>query len=148
MIILRDTSEKKPWEFRDFEVKDISLETGDYTIEGFESQLCIERKGSITEFAGNLFQKRFKRELDRMLEFKYKFVVLECGMNELIDFPRGTDIPYYKQKYIKAKGPTLLVEFIKMMQKYNTIQFVFCSTREAAQTTARSIMKRVYNGEI
>jgi ERCC4-type nuclease len=47
------------------------VDIGDYTIEGMEHLLCIERKESVSEFAGNCSEKRFFTELKRMGTFSH-----------------------------------------------------------------------------
>ena len=45
--IIVDTREQKPWDFNDnFNTTKAKLDTGDYSIEGLEHILCIERKCS------------------------------------------------------------------------------------------------------
>ena len=78
MNIICDTREQKPLTFNEYE--DVftirkGLKTGDYTVEGFEDRLCIERKQSVSEIASNITQKRFTKELERMAEFPHSFLV-------------------------------------------------------------------------
>ena len=71
------------------------LDTGDYSIEGLEDKLCIERKASVVEFANNVGhdQVRFLKEIERMKDFRYKFLVLEFSLTDLMKFPEGSSIP-------------------------------------------------------
>ena len=66
-----------------------------------EDILSIERKGSISEFARNITEKRFERELERMVDYKYRYVILEFNLRDIMDYPNGSGIPYNKRKYIK-----------------------------------------------
>ena len=74
--ILIDTREKQGWNFEGFEKCEaqevIGLKTGDYTLEGLETSLCIERKASTGEVALNLGKKRktFEAEMDRASQFR------------------------------------------------------------------------------
>lgn len=49
------------------------VDIGDYAIEGMEHVLCIERKESVSEFAGNCSEKDFTRNLRRWLHFPLHF---------------------------------------------------------------------------
>ena len=71
------------------------LDTGDYSIEGLEDKLCIERKASVVEFANNVGhdQVRFLKEIERMKDFPYKFLVFEFSLTDLMNFPEGSSIP-------------------------------------------------------
>ena len=94
MIIIRDTREKeyKGWYFEEdgfcHGTLDRKMDTGDYTIEGKEGLICIERKGAITEFAANCVQDRFKRELARMSDFQHAYLILEFDMFDLMRYPQ------------------------------------------------------------
>ena len=80
--ILRDDREKKPWRINspDFTVSKCRLSVGDYTIEGFEKTVAIEKKSGLKEFIMNLSgrdRKRFERELVKLAEFPIKCIVIE-----------------------------------------------------------------------
>lgn len=162
--VIRDTREKKGqgWLFREEEggsyasdkkkkssplcmgTEIIKLDTGDYTLENFEEVLCIERKGSVSEFAGNTVQDRFERELVRMLEFKYAYVLLEFTMEEMIKFPAGARLPK-RVKYKIMKGNFILKRFLEMTMKYPQIHFLFCG--DDGRRVCKSIFKRVLEDE-
>ncbi len=61
-----------------------TLKTGDYSIEGLEDQITIERK-SIPDLVGCIGKgrDRFQRELDRMMEFKTRAVVVEGSWSDI-----------------------------------------------------------------
>ena len=89
--VIRDTREKNGWYFKETEycqgMLEQKLDTGDYSIVGLEDILCIERKGCVSELANNIVDKRFDRELERMEGFKYKFLILEFSLTDLMNFP-------------------------------------------------------------
>lgn len=96
--VLRDTKEQKNfWSFAEssecFGTVPTSLKTGDYTLKGFEDILCIERKWSTGEFAKNINEKRFERELDRMDCFLHSFLILEFDFHDIERFPQNSGIP-------------------------------------------------------
>jgi ERCC4-type nuclease len=65
--IIVDTREQKPWSFENYTTAIRKLDTGDYSIEGLEHLLCIERKRSVSEIANKIMQK--------VLKFKNKEVL-------------------------------------------------------------------------
>ena len=75
--IIIDTREQQPWTFNNHTVANRKLDTGDYSIEGLENILCIERKKSASEFANNIVESRFKDVLMRMNQLKYSFIKLK-----------------------------------------------------------------------
>ena len=84
-IIHDDREKTRFWDAKylgkDFTCERSRLKTGDYTIHGMEDILCIERKNSWLELAGNIgtakARKRFIAELQRMRKFPYRLLVVE-----------------------------------------------------------------------
>lgn len=96
-IIIEDTREQTP--LRDWPegaaVEVHGLDTGDYSIVGWENCFAIERK-SITDLAGTMIggfegntqrpRKRFNNELERMRHFDCAAVIVTATPEELITF--------------------------------------------------------------
>lgn len=150
--VLRDTREKVGiWNFpeddRCLGTKDQALKTGDYSIQSYEdSILCIERKKTVSEFAGNVFQARFKNELDRMAPFKHKFIIFEFPYEEMMKWPMGAYIPSARKDMLKVT-PQYLLRFVTEMQVIYGIHVVFGNTKKQAEQMCYSILKRVYESE-
>lgn len=150
-FVIRDTREKVGvWNFpeddRCLGTKTQTLKTGDYSMEGYEDILCIERKKTVSEFAGNVFQARFKKELIRMEEFKYRFIIFEFAFEDMMKYPVGCYIPSYKQNFLKVT-PQYMLRFVAEMQVVYGIHVVFGNTKMGAEKMAYSIMKRVQEKE-
>ena len=92
------------------------LDTGDYSIEGLEDKLCIERKASVVEFANNVGhdQVRFLKEIERMKDFPYKFLVFEFSLTDLMNFPEGSSIPESDWGKLRVTNKFML-KMIKVM---------------------------------
>ena len=146
--VIRDTREQNGWTFMAGKACDGTvsgtLKTGDYSIEGYEDLLTLERKGCIAELATNLVEDRFERELERMESFKYAFMILEFSMDDLIKYPKGSGIPYYKMKSVKLNPFFLLKRLIEIELKYK-VKIIFAENH--GQTVASSIFKRVIENE-
>ena len=146
--VICDTREKNAWDFEILEScsgMDIScLKTGDYTLEGYESILCIERKASTSEIAGNLGinKKRFDAEMERISHYPQAFLILEFSMSDLLDFPRNSGIPVKKWSSIKINGKYLLKSLLEYQVKYG-IKILFCDDRDQAFEVCDSIFKRI-----
>lgn len=148
MLIIRDTLEKKNfWNYpEDGFCKGTvsrSLDTGDYTLDGFEHLLCIERKGCISEFATNIFEERFDREIARMTTFKYKYIILEFDMLEIINYPKSLKVPPYIKNKIRVKG----AQIFDKIQSYNEMGVHVILAGAYGADVAYRIMKRVYKNE-
>jgi len=54
------------------------LDTGDYSIIGYEDLVCIERKDDYGELWVNYSSRStFEDEMERMTKFKYKYILIE-----------------------------------------------------------------------
>ena len=100
--ILVDTREKTPL-FTGAKV--IKLDTGDYTFEGYEHELAIERKSSVYEFARNITEKRFNDWVRRLAEFKHAYMVCEFTLDDVAIYPKKSGVPPRARRYIRVKPP-------------------------------------------
>jgi ERCC4-type nuclease len=141
--IIIDTREQKPWIFENYETTNAKLDTGDYSIQGMEHLLAIERKRNVSEFANNITEKRFKDVIDRLNKIPHSFILFEFDMNDIMMFPIGSDIP--KKLWPKIRiSPTFILKNIIDLQINSKINFIFCSNASNAQTIAASIMKYIH----
>jgi hypothetical protein len=144
--IIRDTREKtgKGWDFTSSQyfsgTKNKKLETGDYSIEGFEGLLTIERKGSLVEFANNLLQDRFEKELERMVSIPYRYIILEFDLDEVMGYPFNQKLPKRVKMGIKIRGPYILRKIIEYQQQYGV--YIIMSGSHGKET-AMAILKNV-----
>lgn len=147
MIIIQDTREKTPWNF-DFyggKQKVGTLKTGDYSIEGFEDQFCIERKRSTGEISMNLGTKRkaFENEMARMMSFKKKYLIFEFSINDLLDFPARSGIPPYQLKYVRMNAGFMISSLEKLEEKYG-FEVIYCNNTQQATETAFQLITEFY----
>jgi hypothetical protein len=150
--VIKDSREQDGFTFEAFKGRYTScngmvvrkLETGDYSIEGLEDKLCIERKGRLSELAINLGKDkyRFMSEIERMKKFPFKFLVLEFSLQDLLDFPNGSDIPEDKWSTIKVTNKYMLKMLVEF-QMYDNIHVLFAENRKNAKLLVNSILKRV-----
>lgn len=141
--IIIDTREQIPWEFGYHNTAKQKLDTGDYSIEGFESIIAIERKKSVSELATNLSESRFKDVLQRLSTIKHPYMLFEFGIQEIYDFPVGSDIPKKLWDKLRISGNYIIKRLIEIQLEYN-IQIVFCEDPQQAERFAVSLMKRIY----
>ena len=100
LTVIVDTREIKPFSFAGtgFYTTKKRLETGDYTIKGLESRLCIERKGAVEELYTNLVgnpreRERQRKAFGRMLAFPYRYLFLEASSADLLQKNPFSDTP-------------------------------------------------------
>lgn len=83
MTVVIDTQEQLPYMFSGCRTFHKSLGEGDYSIEGWENKISIERK-SANDFYGSIVNNkdtnnrdRLEREFERMKSYKFKALVIE-----------------------------------------------------------------------
>ena len=87
--VIRDTREKTEWGWSYAEdaycngtiISKVNI--GDYTVEGLEDYVCIERKASIDEFAHNCIEKRWQKCMERMSKVKHSFILFEFSWEDI-----------------------------------------------------------------
>jgi ERCC4-type nuclease len=143
-IVYKDTREQAGWEFEEgtncggMEV--VTLSTGDYTVKGLEHLLAIERKGSVAEFARNIVDKRFEKELVRLQKYYYPFIILEFELDDIMRFPEGSGIPRIKWPHLKISPWFILKRLVEFQVKYKA-KILFAGKH--GKSLAASIFKRV-----
>jgi ERCC4-type nuclease len=148
--IIRDTREQDGWDFNSEEngVKMLckKLNTGDYSIEGYEDILCIERKATPSEVATNIGKDkiRFNKEIDRMRDFTHAFIICEFSFNDMIIYPEGSRLTRFQKSKIKIKGPYILKALTEYQVEYN-IQIIYAGSPQGGKIAAESIFKRILN---
>lgn len=147
MVILCDSKDKKndhiTEEFgkQNIEFKTKALKTGDYSFMikacpelGFQydtyftDELCIERKNSLSELAGNLAQKtddnRIFKEMNRMINIERVYLIIE---DDCLD-----DI--YAHNYKSEYNPDSYIRTLLTWQARNNMHVYFVKKVNMART--------------
>jgi len=145
-VILKDTREKNGWSFKTFDkclaVTRWGLKTGDYTARGLERDLVIERKASTGELAMNLGKKRkaFEAEIERMSSFRWKYILCEFSIDDLMNFPKNSGIPKKNLKFVRMNGKFMWKKLCEY-QEQNGVEVVFCDSKLDAEERAMFIFE-------
>ena len=80
--ILYDDRERKPWMFLQerWQMERVHLKVADYTIQGFENQIAIEKKSGLAELFTDLtakYRPTFVRFLKKLSEYPIKCIIVE-----------------------------------------------------------------------
>lgn len=141
--IIIDTREQQPWTFNNHTVANRKLDTGDYSIEGLEDLLAIERKKSVSEFANNITESRFIDVVDRLSNIKYAFLLLEFDLEDVLIYPVGSTVP--KKMWDKIKiSPAFIIKHLLELQLNHNIKVIFCGDSHNAEKIAEFILKKVH----
>jgi len=147
--VIVDNSEQHPFSFRNFRsdahkkfrplvvpIVVRSLDTGDYSIEGLEHLVTVERK-SLQDLYGTLGQQRdrFERELVRMSEMDFGAVVIEASWGTILAKP-----PPHSNLLPK----TVFRSVLAWQQRFPNVHWWACDTRWFAEQTTFRILERYY----
>lgn len=152
ITILVDTREQKPFfevtpylstgEYMRTEFR--KLDAGDYSAEGLEDILAIERKSTTGELYGNLAKKtmkeRFYRELDRLAKVQKAIILCEFPESHIFSFPTNSGIPKSKQKYIRG-GSGFFRKLLHEITENYDIEFVYCENKVEAEQYAAQLIR-------
>ena len=141
MEILIDTREQTPYIFKNIESVHATLDTGDYTLRGYEDIVRVERKATVAEFAKNITENRFWNEMDRLRDFPQRFILCEFSFNAVLQYPVGSSIPKSRWKYIKVR-PAFIVSKIAELEVDYGIPVLLAGSRENAKFLLSALFKR------
>ena len=144
MNIIIDTREQIPWSLDGFETINRKLDTGDYSIEGLEDVFSIERKKSTAEVSVNIGRDwtRFEKELVRLKEFRFAFLICEYPLKNVIDFPKNSGIPKRQLKYLKVSANFMMSRMNLIQNKYG-IRIIYAEDAMDAEMKATAIFEEV-----
>lgn len=147
-VIITDTREILPW-FRGpvhipgksrtivvhQTVKRATMKTGDYTIEGMEDQVTIERK-SCNDLLGTVTRgrRRFERELARLQEFRWSAVFVESDWQDIVT---------YALAHTSLDPNSIEGSILAWMVRFPKTHWVFRPTRQSAEVTAWKALDRI-----
>jgi len=141
--IIVDTREQQPWAFDHYVKANIKLDAGDYSIQGLQHLLGIERKKSVNEIANNITEPRFKDAISRLAQLKYSFLLLEFDIEDILNYPIGSSLP--KKLWDKVKiSPAFLMKHVLDWQLIHNINVIFCGSSSSAERTAEMILKKIF----
>jgi ERCC4-type nuclease len=143
--VIIDTREQLPYVFSDyiqFHTISKKLDTGDYSIVGLEDKFCLERKKSITEFAGNITQTRFADELRRMSKIAHPFILLEFSFGQIDRYPEGCGLSQKVKDKIKIRAPYILKCMAQIQIQYG-IHIIMCGCAAYGEVMGASLIKRI-----
>lgn len=130
--IIRDTKEKKPLLFNQYDVTvgSDALKAGDYTMSGFDmpgddNSVIVERKKDCMELCGNLGVgwEAFCNEAELLTRYNHRCIVV-CG---------PYNFPYlYEKKYTKM-SPSFIMKRLAILQLKYGLFTIFLQDRDTAE---------------
>ena len=91
MKVVIDTREQLPYEFEDSITR--TLQTGDYSIFGYENRITVERKSKADAYGSiGRGRTRYVKELERLSEIDYSAIVVEASLSNFVEPPRFSQL--------------------------------------------------------
>jgi hypothetical protein len=101
-VVIVDTREQAPWQFQNFRADSDKkyrplvihtdrrgLKSGDYSIDGHENAIAIERKSLADAFSTfTVGRERFERELERLSAMSFAAVIIEGTWTDILVGPQ------------------------------------------------------------
>lgn len=146
--IIIDSREKTPWNFDNDEkfggVMVAKLDAGDYSLDGLENIISIERKADVNELLSNFYfqKKRLIAEMERLRSVDHVFFIIEQELSDILN-PNS----YFVNTARKNKrGPyvpvgVVMSNLLDLMYDYG-IHVIFAGTR--AKDITRSLLLTAY----
>ena len=121
--IVIDTREQTPFPLVEYQTVVKGLKTGDYSLEGFENHVAVERKSKVDAYGcvgGS--RGRFEECLGRLSGLDRACIVIECGLGDFAIPPART----------KVDARMAVGSYISWSVQYR-IPVFWCDTREYAE---------------
>lgn len=153
--IVIDTREQAPWSFIGIKTDSdkkyrpmivcttrMKLDSGDYSISGYENQISIERK-SLSDAFGTFTvdRERFERELERLNAMKYAAVVIEGDWSGIAAGPERSTRSELHRGVI---GKTCLRSICAWSQRFPNVHWWALPTRLWAERWAFRQLERFW----
>ncbi len=124
ITVVVDTREQEPYAFDPQCVAVIrqALPAGDYSIEGREDSVAVERK-TLEDFVSTVIRsrKRFKKELQRLAGYEAACIVVEANLSDILG-----------GRYRSGAHPNAVLGTVLSIVVDFDIPVFFCSDRQAA----------------
>lgn len=134
--VVIDTREQRPYRFDPAHVTVTlrALPAGDYSLEGYETSVAVERK-SLPDFIGSVIQNRdrFERELARLSTYAAACVLVEADLRDVVE-----------GRYRSHAHPSSVMGSAIALYVDHGVPFIFCSTREIAGRFTAGFLRRCH----
>lgn len=147
--IIRDTREnvKHGWYFPSNSVCNGTIvdtvNIGDYTVQGLENYVAIERKKSIDEFAHNCIEKRWKSCMERMATVKHKYIIFEFPWYDVDHYPHSSKAPIKVKSKLRVPSKYIW-KIIKIARNEHNIHIIAAKNPIMAERLAYRILSKAY----
>ena len=140
ITVVVDTREQEPYVFdpQCVAVTRRALPAGDYSIEGREDSVAVERK-TLEDFVSTVIRsrKRFTRELQRLAGYEAACIVVEADLSDILG-----------GRYRSGAHPNAVLGTVLSIVVDFDIPVFFCSDRQAACRFVEGFLLRFHRKEL
>lgn len=132
LTLVADTREQQPWMLRPHRVVRAALPAGDYSLQGMEARVAIERK-SLADYVASCTwgRPRFERELERLAKYERAVIVVEASLLDILEWRYETN----------ARPQALLATVASFSARYR-VETLFAGSRAAAEFLAVALLEK------
>jgi DNA excision repair protein ERCC-4 len=132
-IIVIDTREQRPYTFSEARVGGVvhaALPAGDYSVQGCETQIAVERK-SLADFISTVIhaQERFGRELTLLKTYPRAWIVVEGSLDDVL-----------QGRYDSRVSPQSLLAITASLMTQYAIPVLFAGDRPSARALVEELL--------
>jgi ERCC4-type nuclease len=136
VVIVVDTREQEPYSFDPAHVTCVrrALPVGDYSLQGYESAIAIERK-SLEDFVASTItaRARFRRELRGLSEYDLGCVVVEASLDDVL-----------AHRYRSGAHPSAVLGATLSIIVDHGVPVFFCGDRQIACRFVEGLLRRYH----
>lgn len=148
-VVVVDTREQMPFDFvgiaadakqghAPIAVRTVvgTLKSGDYSIQGFEDRIAVERK-SLADLFSTLTsgRARFEREMERLAEMDFAAVVVEASWGDIARGPEHAT---------KVSPRSIAASIIAFQQRFPSVHWVMAGSRTYAAVLTYRTLERFH----
>jgi len=133
-VIVCDSREIEPYSFKGVATVRRALPAGDYSLEGLEDRVAVERK-TLEDFVSTVIRarKRFRRELLRLREYEAACIVVEADLAEVL-----------AGRYHSGVHPSAVLGAVVSIVIDYGVPVFFCSDRQVARLFTECYLLRFH----
>ncbi len=136
ITVVVDTREQEPYPFDSEGVTTTrrALPAGDYSLDGWEHQVAVERK-TLEDLVATVIRsrKRFHKELECLAEYSFACIVVEANLGDILT-----------EQYRSGAHPNAVLGSVLSIVVDFRIPVFFCSDRQGARAFVEGYLRGVH----
>jgi len=132
-VLVQDTREQKRLFKTNSYIINKALKVGDFSIQGFETIVTIERKDKDLHSSIGIDRERFEKELDRMKDYLWKGLLIQ-----------NTESEVYEEHEFSGLHPNSLYHSLAAIETKYGLHIYYAKSNKAARWWVLSRLTKLY----